>query len=67
MYLAIYPNKRRKTPLITLPYSLTAYVYYKTIHPEWIIRLEDRNVRQDTRVVKTTEDKDILHTQEQGA
>lgn len=44
MYLAIYPNKRRKTPLITTPYSLATYVYYKTIHPEWIIRLEEYNV-----------------------
>jgi hypothetical protein len=44
MYLAIYPNKRRKTPLIITPYSLSTYVYYKTIHPEWIIRLEEYNV-----------------------
>ena len=61
MYLAIYPNKRRKTPLITTPYSLATYVYYKTIHPEWIIRLEDRNVRQDTN---TTKNSKVLYTQE---
>lgn len=61
LYLAIYPNKRRKTPLVTTPYSLSSYVYYKLNHPEWIIRLEERDVPPYTQRVKNSK---VLYTQE---
>ena len=44
--LLIYNNKRRKTPLITCPFTEEAYAFYKASHPDWILKAVELDTKR---------------------
>ena len=49
--LQVFPNKRRKTPLITTPFTDEAYDLYKAKYPEGVLKTVELDIKRSGKEV----------------
>lgn len=49
--LQVFPNKKRKTPLITTPFTDEAFFLYKAKYPEGILKTVELDIKRSGKEV----------------